>query len=100
MARSTAADGPDDDASFLALVDQVLEGADWRILFHADLPADHAPAVDRDEVARLVAGAADHLVDCSAGRGLRHHRIAVRPRREELGARDLAASAQDIFERR
>src|SRR5438270_10531487 len=66
VARAAAADRADDDAALFALVDQVLEGADRRVLLHANLPADDAPSVDRDELAGLIARAADHLIDRAA----------------------------------
>ena len=99
MARPRAPDGADHHAALFAFVDELLEGPDRRILLHAELPADHAPAVDRGEVDRLVAGAPDHLVDGGARRGLRHHHVAVWPGGEELGARHASACAEHIFER-
>ncbi len=98
MARSAAPDRAHHHPPLFALVDELLEGPDRRILLHAELPAQHAPAVDRNELARLVAGASDHLVDRAAGRRLRHHHVAVRPGGVELGARNPPARPQDIFE--
>ena len=98
VARSRAPDGADHHAALFAFVDELLEGPDRRILLHAELPAHHAPAVDRRELARLVAGAPDHLVDRAAGRGFGHHHVAVRPRGEQLGARDAPARSQHIVE--
>src|SRR5262249_5595768 len=71
---------------------------DRRILPHAELPAHHAPSEDRDELARLVACPPDDLVDRAAGRGFRHHHVAVRPRGGELAACDAPARSQHIVE--
>src|SRR5262249_38606435 len=98
VARARAPDGADHHATLVALVDELLEGLDRRILLHAELPAHHAPSEDRDELARLVAPTPDALIDRAAGRGLRHHHVAVGPRSVELGARDSPARSQDIVE--
>src|SRR5262249_5247429 len=98
VARPRAADSADHDAALFAFVDELLEGLDWRILLHAELPAHHAPAVDRREVDRLVARSADDLVDGAAGRGFGHHHVAVGPGGVELGARHAPARPQHIFE--
>src|SRR5215831_12946351 len=100
MARSRTPDGADHHATFFAFIDELLEGLDRRILFHAKLPAHHAPSVDRDKVARLVARPPDYLVDRSAGRGLRHHHVTVRPGGMQFAARDASARPQDIVEAR
>ena len=98
MARPRAPDGADTTRRFLHSSTKSWKVLDRRILLHAELPADHAPAVDRREVERLVARAPDHLVDGGARRGLRHHHVAVWPGGEELAARDPSACAQHIFE--
>src|SRR5262245_30551652 len=98
VARARPPDGADHDAAFFAFVDELLEGLDRRILLHAELPAHHAPAVDRREVDRLVARSADDLVDGAAGRGFGHHHVAVGPRGVELGARHAPARPQHVFE--
>src|SRR5215831_9381878 len=98
VARSRTPDGADYHATLVALVDELLEGLNRRILLHAELPAHHAPSEDRDELARLVARPPDDLVDRPAGRGLRHHHVAIRPRGVELGAGDAPARSQDVVE--
>jgi hypothetical protein len=100
MARSRTPDGGDHHATLFALIDELLEGLDRRILLDAKLPAHHAPSVDRDELARLVGRPPDHLVDRGAGCGFRHHHVAVRPGSEELVARDASTRTQDIVEAR
>src|SRR5689334_2791081 len=100
MARSRAPDGADHHATVFAFVDELLEGLHRRIFLDAKLPAHHAPSIDRDEVARLVTGPPDHLVNRGAGRGLAHHHVAVWPGGVELAARHAAARPQDIVEAR
>src|SRR5262249_975824 len=98
--RSRTPDGADHHATFCAFIHELLEGLDRRILFQAKLPAHHAPSIDRDEGARLVAGPPDHLADPGAGRGLRHHHVTVRPGGMQFAARHASARPQDIVEAR
>src|SRR5262249_18691946 len=98
VARSRTPDGADHHATLVALIDELLEGLDRRILLHAELPAHHAPSEDRDELARLVARPPDDLVDRAAGRGFRQQHVAVRSRGVELGAGDAPARSQDVVE--
>src|SRR5262249_15677328 len=62
VARPRTPDGSDHHATLVALLDELLEGLDRRILLHAELPAHHAPSEDPDEIARLVAPAPPYLV--------------------------------------